>query len=152
VYDFASTAIKLPTPPPEKPEEKMFATWCGTPFLLVGAFLTSLVIGGCSLALAQPAVIAGKWFPEAELGRIRHGGSVADIQRVGGTPLETISVTNGEQWRYYMSLEQKERVRLLGVVPLPSRNHVRTFETIFSIRGGVATDVRSYDSERAHSK
>jgi hypothetical protein len=43
-------------------------------------------------------------------------------------------------------MEQKEHVKLLGVIPLPSRRSVRTFEVIFLLRDGLVADVTARDS------
>jgi hypothetical protein len=100
----------------------------------------------CSLGLAQPKVTSGKWFPESELSRIQRGASGADVQRVAGSPLQTMKTPDGEQWRYSMTVERHEQVKLLGVIPMPSRRSVRTFETVFLIRDGAVADVISRDS------
>jgi hypothetical protein len=105
-----------------------------------------LCMSACSLGLAQPRVTAGKWFPEAELTRIQRGASTADVQRIAGAPLETTKTSDGERWRYSMTVEQKEHVKLLGVIPLPPRRSVRTFEVVFLIRNGRVADVTSRDS------
>jgi hypothetical protein len=105
-----------------------------------------LWISACSLGLAQPTVTAGKWFPEAELTRIQRGASRADVVRIAGAPLETTKTPDGERWRYSMTVERKEHVKLLGVIPMPSRRSVRTFEVVFLIRDGLVADVTSRDS------
>jgi outer membrane protein assembly factor BamE (lipoprotein component of BamABCDE complex) len=112
--------------------------------VLLAAMLSC--ISGCSLGLAQPKVTAGKWFPEAELARIQRGASSADVQRIAGAPLETTKTPEGERWRYSMTVERKEHVKLLGVIPMPSRRSVRTFEVVFLIRDGLVADVTSRDS------
>jgi hypothetical protein len=105
-----------------------------------------LCTSACSLALDQPKVTAGKRFPEAELTRIQRGASSADVQRIAGAPLETTKTSDGERWRYFMTVEREEHVKFLGVIPLPSRRSVRTFEVVFLVRDGLVTDVTSRDS------
>jgi SmpA / OmlA family len=105
-----------------------------------------LCISACSLGLAQPEVTAGKWFPEADLSRIQRGASIADVQRIAGAPLEITKTPDGERWRYFMTVERKEHVKLLGFIPLPSRRSVRTFEVVLLTRDGLVTDVTSRDS------
>jgi outer membrane protein assembly factor BamE (lipoprotein component of BamABCDE complex) len=100
----------------------------------------------CSLGLVQPKVTAGKWFPETELIRIQRGASSADVQRIAGAPLETTKTSDGERWRYFMTVEREEHVKFLGVIPLPSRRSVRTFEVVFLVRDGLVADVTSRDS------
>lgn len=114
-------------------------------FCFAVVVVSQFVAGGCSLGLAPPVVIAGRQFPASELNRLRRGAAVADIERIAGRPFESTSFPDGERWRYFMSVEQKEHVRLFNVVPLRPRRHVGTFETIFLIREGVVTDVISSD-------
>ena len=105
-----------------------------------------LSLAGCSFGLAQPKVIAGKWFPEAELTRVQRGAPIADVQRIDGAPFDVLKTPDGERWRYFMSVEQREHLKLLGVVPLPDRRAVRTFEVVFMIRDGLVADVASRDA------
>lgn len=104
-----------------------------------------LCMSACSLGLAQPKVTVGKWFPEAELTRIQRGASSADVQQIAGAPHETTKTPDGERWRYSMTVERKEHVKLFGVIPLPSRRSVQTFEVVFLIRDGLVADVTSRD-------
>ena len=118
-----------------------------TPRLLVLA--AALVFASsCSFGLAQPKVTAGRSFPETELNRIQRGASGADVRRIAGPPLETIRTPDGERWRYSMTVSQEEHIKLLGVLPMPSRRSVRTFEVVFLMRDGLVADVSSHDSGR----
>jgi hypothetical protein len=105
-----------------------------------------LSLAACSYGLAQPKVIAGQWFPEAELVRVQRGASIADLRAIGGAPLEVLKTADGERWRYFMSMEGGENMKLLGIVPLPSRRSVRTFEVVFRVRDGLVADVTSRDT------
>jgi len=109
----------------------------------------ALCTSACSLGLGQPQVVAGRWFPEAELGRIQRGAPTVEVRRVGGPPLETATTPEGERWRYSMTVEQNEQVKLLGVIPLPPRRSVRTFEVVFLVRDGTVSEVTSRDSARS---
>jgi outer membrane protein assembly factor BamE (lipoprotein component of BamABCDE complex) len=110
---------------------------------------TLLCISACSLGLARPKVIDGAWFPEGELTRIQRGASSADVRRIGGTPLETTTTAEGERWRYFMTVERREHVKVVGVIPQPSRRSLRTFEVVFVVRHGVVTDATSRDTGAA---
>ena len=112
---------------------------------------TAIVLGmsACSLALAPPSVIAGQRFPESELLRIQHGTRVDEVQRIGGAPFEKRLTEAGEVWRYFMRLEQREHVKFLGVMPLPDRHSVATFEVVFLIRNGLVSEVTS---RRGHGR
>lgn len=113
--------------------------------MLVSLAAMLLCIAGCSLGLAQPKVTAGKWFPEADLTQVQRGMSSADVQRIAGAPLEVTKTFDAERWRYFMTVEREEHVKLLGVIPLQSRRSVRTFEVVFLVRDGLVADVTSHD-------
>ena len=112
--------------------------------LTLAAMLLSLA--ACSFGLAQPKVIGGQWFPEAELVRVERGATTDDVRRIAGGPLEVLKTADGERWRYFMSTEGTEHLKLLGVIPLPSRHAVRTFEVVFLIRDGLVAEVASRDT------
>jgi YD repeat-containing protein len=111
---------------------------------VIGA-ATAVGVSACSLALAPPSVIAGQRFPESELVRIQRGAPSDEVQRVGGAPFDKRVTEAGEVWRYFMRLEQREHVKFLGVIPLPTRRSVATFEVIFVMRNGVVSEVTSRD-------
>jgi hypothetical protein len=45
-----------------------------------------------------------------------------------------------------MTVEQKEHVKFMWIVPLPARSAVRTFELTFLVSDGLIADVTSSDS------
>jgi hypothetical protein len=111
----------------------------------------TLCVSACSLALDQPTVMAGRWFPQPELAHVQTGASGAEVRRVAGEPLETTKSANGERWRYSMTVKREEHVWLLGAVPLPPRRSVRTWEVVLLVRDDVVVDVtvRDWPSTRA---
>lgn len=111
-------------------------------------FLTVAMCSACSLGLNQPKVTAGRWFPSQQLAQIQRGMSVSEVRQIGGEPFETLRTPEGETWRYYMSVEQEEDVKLLGVIPLPSRRSIRDFEVVVSVRNGLVTDLVARDTRK----
>jgi hypothetical protein len=107
---------------------------------------TGLSVSACSLALAPPRIVAGQRFSESNLVGIERGTPADELQRVGGAPFEKRTTEAGETWRYFMTVEQREHVKFLNVVPMPTRRALRTVEVVFSVREGRVADVTSRDS------
>jgi outer membrane protein assembly factor BamE (lipoprotein component of BamABCDE complex) len=92
---------------------------------------------GCSYAKLPPKFVEGRQFSVATARRLPVGSSIGAVITALGEPLDRLRADDIETWRYSFRTEQKEIVRLLGIIPIPSKEN-----------GGTAVATLTFRDER----
>src|SRR5262245_5795106 len=106
-------------------------------------FFTWIIVSvsGCSYAIRQPQIEAGRRFSDTAISRIHAGHTRHEVVALAGEPFE--GTDRSDQWRYFMRVSASEERRLLGFIPLPDSETVHDYEQVIKFRNDVVVDVAS---------
>lgn len=108
---------------------------------IVAAILAILSVSACTYGHPPPAVISGRTFPVVAARNLVRGTSGAEVQKTLGEPLRTIQRSDSTIWEYEFVTKQQESIKLLGVIPLPSRQRGGVVSATLSFVGGLLQSV-----------
>ena len=107
--------------------------------MLIAVVLTALCASttACTYAKPQPRVISGRPFPAGAASSLPVGSSVDEVRRILGEPLSVSKEGQEVVWKYGVSTQHKEVIRLFGFIPVPAEE-----------RGGTTTATLRFQEDR----
>ena len=89
---------------------------------LLWLLVATLLVTSCSYGNRPTIVIGGRDFPVNVARELRAGVSDSDVRRLIGPPLTVSTENDTELWHYEVATTDKEDIKLLGLIPMPSKD------------------------------